>query len=73
LTLEGVKLAVERNKTKPDYMAFFEEIARAGVVRYRVDMSAREVSYVGAAREAYARKGFSVLNLAATQTANFLR
>jgi uncharacterized protein YbcV (DUF1398 family) len=56
LTLEGVKLAVERNKTKPDYMAFFEEIARAGVVRYRVDMSRREVSYFGAGGEAYAEK-----------------
>jgi hypothetical protein len=24
--------------SKPDYMVFLEEIARAGVVRYRVDM-----------------------------------
>jgi uncharacterized protein YbcV (DUF1398 family) len=28
----GVKLAMERNKTKPDYMAFLEDMARAGVV-----------------------------------------
>jgi uncharacterized protein YbcV (DUF1398 family) len=52
----GVKLAIERNRTKPDYMAFFEEVARAGVVRYRVDMSRREVSYFGAGGEAYAEK-----------------
>jgi uncharacterized protein YbcV (DUF1398 family) len=45
----GVKLAVERNKTNPDYVVFLEEIARAGVVRYRVDRFAREVSYFGAA------------------------
>lgn len=52
----GVKLAIERNKSKPDYMAFLEEIARAGVVRYRVDMGAREVSYFGAAGQAYVEK-----------------
>jgi uncharacterized protein YbcV (DUF1398 family) len=52
----GVQLAIERNKTKPDYMVFLEEIARAGVVRYRVDMSARGVSYFGAARQAYVEK-----------------
>jgi len=45
----GVKLAIERNKTKPDFVAFLKEIARAGVLRYGVDMSAREVSYFGAA------------------------
>jgi len=49
----GVKLAIERNKTKPDYMVFLQEIARAGVVRYRVDMSARAVSYLGGAGQAY--------------------
>jgi uncharacterized protein YbcV (DUF1398 family) len=49
----GVKLAIERNKTKHDYLAFLQEIARAGVVRYRVDMSARTVSYLGGASQAY--------------------
>jgi uncharacterized protein YbcV (DUF1398 family) len=49
----GVKLAIERNRTKPDYMVFLEEIARAGVVRYRVDMSARAVSYLGGDGQAY--------------------
>jgi uncharacterized protein YbcV (DUF1398 family) len=49
----GVKLAIERNKSKPDYMVFLQEIARAGVVRYRVDMGARAVSYLGAAGQAY--------------------
>jgi uncharacterized protein YbcV (DUF1398 family) len=49
----GVKLAIERNKTKPDYMVFLQDIARAGVVRYRVDMSARAVSYLGGAGQAY--------------------
>lgn len=49
----GVKLAVERNKTKMDGMVFLKEIARAGVVRYRVDMSARDASYLGAAGQAY--------------------
>lgn len=44
----GVKLAIEGNKTKPDYMVFLQESARAGVVRYRVDMSARAVSYLAA-------------------------
>jgi uncharacterized protein YbcV (DUF1398 family) len=52
----GVQLAIERNKTKPDYMVFLEEIARAGVVRYRVDMSARDVRYFGAAGQAYVEK-----------------
>ena len=51
-----VKLAIERNKTKPDYMVFLQEIARAGVVRYRVDMSARDVSYFGSAGQAYVEK-----------------
>jgi uncharacterized protein YbcV (DUF1398 family) len=50
---EGVKLAIERNRTKPDYVVFLQEIARAGVVRYRVDMSARAVSYLGGAGQAY--------------------
>jgi uncharacterized protein YbcV (DUF1398 family) len=50
----GVKLAIEQNKTEPDYLAFLQEIARAGVVRYRVDMSARAVSYLGGAGQAYA-------------------
>jgi uncharacterized protein YbcV (DUF1398 family) len=49
----GVKLAIERNKTKPDYLVFLQEIARAGVVRYRVDMNARAVSYLGGAGQAY--------------------
>jgi uncharacterized protein YbcV (DUF1398 family) len=49
----GVKLAIERNKTKPDYMVFLQEIASAGVVRYRVDMDARTVSYLGDAGQAY--------------------
>lgn len=44
----GVNLAIERNKTKPDYVVFLQEIARAGVVRYRVDMSARAGSYLAA-------------------------
>jgi uncharacterized protein YbcV (DUF1398 family) len=52
----GVKLAIERNKAKPDYMVFLEEIARAGVVRYRVDMAARDVRYFGAAGQAYVEK-----------------
>jgi uncharacterized protein YbcV (DUF1398 family) len=52
----GVKLAIERNKTKPDYLVFLEEIARAGVVRYRVDMSARDVSYFGPAGQACVEK-----------------
>jgi uncharacterized protein YbcV (DUF1398 family) len=52
----AVKLAIERNKAKPDYMVFFEEIARAGVVRYRVDMAARNVSYLGGAGQAYVEK-----------------
>ena len=37
-------------------LVFLEEIAHAGVVRYRVDMSAREVSYFGAAGQAYVEK-----------------
>jgi uncharacterized protein YbcV (DUF1398 family) len=49
----GVKLAIERNKTKPDYIAFLEDMARAGVLRYRVDMSARDMGYFGAAGQAY--------------------
>jgi uncharacterized protein YbcV (DUF1398 family) len=49
----GVKFAIEQNKTKPDYLAFLQEIARAGVGRYRVDMSARAVSYLGGASQAY--------------------
>ena len=49
----GVKLAIERNKTKPDDMVFLQEIARAGVVPYRVDMSARAVSYLGSTSQAY--------------------
>jgi uncharacterized protein YbcV (DUF1398 family) len=69
----GVKLAIERNKTNLDYMVFLKEIARAGVVRYRVDMSARDVTYLGAAGQAYVEKVPPVLNLAATETANFLR
>jgi uncharacterized protein YbcV (DUF1398 family) len=48
-----VKLAIERNKTKPDYLIFLQEIARAGVVRYRVDMSARAVSNLSGAGQAY--------------------
>jgi uncharacterized protein YbcV (DUF1398 family) len=52
----GVKLAIERNKAKRDYLVFLEEIARAGVVRYRVDMPARDVSYFGAAGQAYVEK-----------------
>ena len=52
----GVKLAIERNKTKPDYLVFLKEIARAGVVRNRVDMSARDVTYLGAAGQAYVEK-----------------
>jgi uncharacterized protein YbcV (DUF1398 family) len=51
-----VKLAIDRNKTKPDYLAFLEEIARAGVVRYRVDMSERTVSCLGGAGQAYAER-----------------
>jgi uncharacterized protein YbcV (DUF1398 family) len=35
---------------------FLKEIARAGVVRYRVDMSTREVRYLGAAGQAYVEK-----------------
>src|SRR5580692_5926815 len=53
LDAAGVKLAIERNKIQPDYMVFLQEIARAGVVRYRVDMSARAVSYLGGAGQAY--------------------
>jgi len=52
----GVKLAIERNKSKPDYMVFLEQIVPAGVVRYRVDRSAREVRYFGAAGQAYVEK-----------------
>ncbi|MGC1482702.1 MAG: DUF1398 family protein [Candidatus Acidiferrum sp.] len=52
----GIKLAIEGNKTKPDYMVFLQEIARAGVVRYRVDMGARTVSYLGADGQAYVEK-----------------
>jgi uncharacterized protein YbcV (DUF1398 family) len=51
-----VKLAIERNKIKPDYLVFLEEIARAGVVRYRVDMGERTVSYLGGAGQAYVEK-----------------
>ena len=51
-----VKLAIDRNKTKPDYLAFLAEIARAGVVRYRVDMGERTVSYLGGAGQAYAER-----------------
>jgi uncharacterized protein YbcV (DUF1398 family) len=51
-----VKLAIERNKAKPDYMVFLEDMARAGVVRYRVDMSARDVRYFGAAGQAYVER-----------------
>jgi uncharacterized protein YbcV (DUF1398 family) len=51
-----VKLAIERNKTKPDYLVFLQEIARAGVVRYRVDMGERTVSYLGWAGQAYVEK-----------------
>jgi uncharacterized protein YbcV (DUF1398 family) len=51
-----VKLAIERNKARPDYMVFLEDIARAGVARYRVDMSARDVRYFGAADQAYVER-----------------
>lgn len=51
-----VKLAIERNKIKPDYLVFLQEIARAGVVRYRVDMGERTVSYLGGAGQAYVEK-----------------
>jgi uncharacterized protein YbcV (DUF1398 family) len=51
-----VKLAIERNKIKPDYLVFLEEIARGGVVRYRVDMGERTVSYLGLAGQAYVEK-----------------
>jgi uncharacterized protein YbcV (DUF1398 family) len=52
----GAKLAVERNKSKPDYRVFLKEIARSGVVRYRVDRSRREVPYLGAAGRACVEK-----------------
>jgi uncharacterized protein YbcV (DUF1398 family) len=52
----GVKLAIERNNSKPDDLVFLEEIARAGVVRCRVDRSAREGSYFGAAGQEYVEK-----------------
>jgi uncharacterized protein YbcV (DUF1398 family) len=53
----GVKLAIQRNQSKQtDYMAFLQEIARAGVIRYRVDMAARTVSYFGGSGEAYVEK-----------------
>jgi uncharacterized protein YbcV (DUF1398 family) len=52
----GVKSAIARNKTKPDYLVFLEEMARAGVLRYRVDMSRRDVTYLGAAGQAYVEK-----------------
>jgi uncharacterized protein YbcV (DUF1398 family) len=37
-------------------MVFLHEIASAGVVRYRVDMDARTVSYLGGAGQAYVEK-----------------
>jgi uncharacterized protein YbcV (DUF1398 family) len=37
-------------------MVFLEESARAGVVRCRVDMAARDVRYFGAAGQAYVEK-----------------
>jgi uncharacterized protein YbcV (DUF1398 family) len=53
----AVKLAIQRNQSQQtDYLAFLLEIARAGVVRYRVDMGKRTVSYLGGAGEAYVEK-----------------
>jgi uncharacterized protein YbcV (DUF1398 family) len=53
----GVKSAIQRNQSRQtDYMVFLGEIARAGVVRYRVDMDARTVSYFGGSGEAYVEK-----------------
>jgi uncharacterized protein YbcV (DUF1398 family) len=52
----AVKAAIEKNKIKPDYILFLHEIASAGVVRYRVDMGERTVSYVGPAGQACVEK-----------------
>ena len=35
---------------------FLQEIARAGIVRYRVDIDARTVSYLGAGDQAYVER-----------------
>ena len=53
----ALKLAIERNQTKQtDFAGFLDEIARAGVNRYQVDMNARTVSYLGRSGEEYVEK-----------------
>jgi uncharacterized protein YbcV (DUF1398 family) len=53
----AVRQAIQRNQSKQtDYSQFLQEIAAAGVVKYRVDMSARTVSYLGSASEQYVEK-----------------
>jgi uncharacterized protein YbcV (DUF1398 family) len=45
----GVQRAIQRNRAKQTgYRQFLGEIARAGIVKYRVDMKARTVTYFGA-------------------------
>jgi len=53
----GVQLAVQRNQSKQtDYSDFLREIAQADVNKYRVDVNARTVMYIGASGQEYVEK-----------------
>jgi uncharacterized protein YbcV (DUF1398 family) len=53
----AVQEAVRTNQSKGStYMEFLEQIAGAGVDSYRVDMSERTVTYMGASGEKYIEK-----------------
>jgi uncharacterized protein YbcV (DUF1398 family) len=53
----GVQLAIKRNQSQQTiYPVFLEEIARAGVRKYRVDMYAGTVTYIGVAGQEYVEK-----------------
>jgi uncharacterized protein YbcV (DUF1398 family) len=54
---DGVQRAIRRNQNKQSNFAqFLSDIAQAGVQRYRVDMNARTVTYIGIRAEEYVEK-----------------
>jgi uncharacterized protein YbcV (DUF1398 family) len=54
---DGVQRAIRRNQSKQSNFAqFLSEIAQAGIQRYRVDMNARTVTYIGIRAEEYVEK-----------------
>jgi uncharacterized protein YbcV (DUF1398 family) len=54
---DGVQPTICGNQNKQSNFAqFLSEIAHAGIQRYRVDMSARTVTYLGVRAEEYVEK-----------------